>query len=247
MSKNKLAKFDEMETFEHVVQAPYNKIKQDNFYLRGNWAKDFFKNDNPIILELGCGKGEYSVALAEQNPNLNYVGVDIKGARLYNGAKLSIEKGLNNVGFLRTNIEIIGQFFGEDEIAEIWLTFPDPQMKKTSKRLTSTTFMKRYKSFLKKNGIVHLKTDSNFQYTYTHSMVYLNKFEVLAETDNLYESEILNETLQIKTFYEKQWLSRGITIKYLAFILKDKEFVEPEIDIEKDEYRSYGRSAGGSI
>ncbi len=247
MSKNKLAKFDEMETFEHVVQAPYNKIKQDNFYLRGNWAKDFFKNDNPIILELGCGKGEYSVALAEQNPNLNYVGVDIKGARLYNGAKLSFEKGLNNVGFLRTNIEIIGQFFGEDEIAEIWLTFPDPQMKKTSKRLTSTTFMKRYKSFLKKNGIIHLKTDSNFQFTYTHSMVHLNKFEVLAETDNLYESEILNETLQIKTFYEKQWLSRGITIKYLAFILKDKELTEPEIKIEKDEYRSYGRSAGGSI
>ena len=247
MSKNKLAKFDEMDTFEHVVQAPYNKIKQDNFYLRGHWAKDFFKNDNPIILELGCGKGEYSVALAEQNPNLNYVGVDIKGARLYNGAKLSIEKGLNNVGFLRTNIEIIGQFFGEDEIAEIWLTFPDPQMKKTSKRLTSTTFMKRYKSFLKKNGIIHLKTDSNFQFTYTHSMVHLNKFEVLAETDNLYESEILNETLQIKTFYEKQWLSRGITIKYLAFILKDKELTEPEIKIEKDEYRSYGRSAGGSI
>ena len=246
MSKNKLAKFAEMETFEHVVQAPYNKIKQENFYLKGNWAKDFFKNNNPIILELGCGKGEYSVALAEQKPNFNYIGVDIKGARLYNGAKDAFNKGLKNVGFLRTNIEIIGQFFGEEEIAEIWLTFPDPQMKKTRKRLTSTMFLNKYKHFLKNDGIVHLKTDSNFQYTYTNALVHLNQFEVLAETDNLYESEILNETLQIKTFYEKQWLSRGITIKYLAFKIADKTFIEPEIDIEKDEYRSFGRSAGGS-
>ncbi len=246
MSKNKLAKFDEMETFEHVVQAPYNKIEKDNFYLKGNWAKDFFKNSNPIILELGCGKGEYTVALAERNPNFNYIGVDIKGARLYNGAKESFEKGLKNVGFLRTNIEIISQFFGASEIAEIWLTFPDPQMKKTRKRLTSTSFLNRYKKFLKNNGIIHLKTDSNFQYSYTHAMVYLNQFEVLAETDNLYESDILNETLQIKTFYENQWLSRGITIKYIAFKITDKEFLEPEIDIEKDEYRSFGRSGGGS-
>ncbi len=246
MSKNKLAKFDEMETFEHVVQAPYNKIEKDNFYLKGNWAKDFFKNNNPIILELGCGKGEYTVALAERNPNSNYIGVDIKGARIYNGAKESFDKGLNNVGFLRTNIEIIGQFFGADEIAEIWLTFPDPQMKKTRKRLTSTTFLNRYKTFLKKDGIIHLKTDSNFQYSYTRAMVNLNQFEILAETDNLYESNILTELLQIKTFYENQWISRGITIKYLSFKLSNKEFLEPEIDIEKDEYRSFGRSAGGS-
>ena len=243
MSKNKLAKFDEMETFEHVIQAPYNKIEQNNFHLKGNWAKDFFKNENPIIMELGCGKGEYTVALAERNPNFNYIGVDIKGARLYNGAKEAFDKGLKNVGFLRTNIEIIGQFFGTEEIAEIWLTFPDPQMKKTRKRLTSTMFLNKYKPFLKKEGIIHLKTDSNFQYIYTHAMVHLNKFEVLAETDNLYESELLTETLQIKTFYEKQWLSRGITIKYISFKINDKEFIEPEIDIEKDEYRSFGRSA----
>lgn len=246
MSKNKLAKFDEMETFEHVVQAPYNKIEKNDFYLKGNWAKDFFKNNNPIILELGCGKGEYTVALAERNPNFNYIGVDIKGARLYNGAKESFKKGLNNVGFLRTNIEIISQFFGTDEIAEIWLTFPDPQMKKPSKRLTSTSFLNRYKTFLKKDGIIHLKTDSNFQYSYTLAMVILNRFEILAETDDLYESNILTELLQIKTFYENQWLSRGITIKYLSFKLSDKEFLEPEINIEKDEYRSFGRSAGGS-
>ena len=244
MSKNKLAKFSEMETFEHVVQTPYNKIEKDNFYLKGNWGKDFFKNSNPIILELGCGKGEYTVALAEKNPDFNYIGVDIKGARLYNGAKESFNKGLKNVGFLRTNIEIISQFFGHNEITEIWLTFPDPQMKKTRKRLTSTTFLNRYKTLLKNDGIVHLKTDSNFQYTYTREMVYLNQFEILAETDNLYESNILNEILEVKTFYEKQWLSRGIKIKYIAFKLSDKEFEEPEIDIEKDEYRSFGRSAG---
>ncbi len=243
MGKNKLAKFDEMERFEHVVQAPFNKIKNTNFHLKGKWNTQFFHNSNPIIIELGCGKGEYTVELAEKNPTVNFVGVDIKGARLWKGAKEALEKKLKNVAFLRTNIEIISQFFGEGEIDEIWLTFPDPQMKKTRKRLTSTTFLNKYKTFLKKNGIIHLKTDSNFQYTYTKELVHLNRFDVLAETDNLYESEILNETLQIKTFYEKQWLSRGITIKYLAFRLDDSTFKEPEIEIEKDEYRSFGRSA----
>ncbi len=243
MGKNKLAKFNEMETFEHVVQAPYNKVEQTDFHLKGKWATDFFKNNNPVILELGCGKGEYTVALAERNPGINYIGVDIKGARLFSGAKKALEKGLKNVGFLRTNIEIIAQFFAKNEVAEIWLTFPDPQMKKTRKRLTSTMFLNRYKQFLKPGGIIHLKTDSNFQYSYTSALVHLNQFEVLAETDNLYASDILTEILQVKTFYEKQWLDRGITIKYIAFKLNDKPFTEPEIDIEKDEYRSFGRGA----
>ena len=232
-----------METFHHVVQAPFNKIKHNDFHLKGKWAASFFKNENPVILELGCGKGEYTVELAEKYPDRNFIGVDIKGARLWKGAKQTLEKQLKNVAFLRTNIEIITQFFGENEIAEIWLTFPDPQMKKTRKRLTSTTFLNKYKLFLKKDGIVHLKTDSNFQFTYTRELVRLNGFEILAETENLYESEILNETLRIKTSYEKQWLKRGITIKYIAFRLTDKEFQEPDIDIEKDEYRSFGRSA----
>ena len=243
MGKNKLAKFNEMERFENVIQVPYNKLQQENFYLKGKWATSFFKNENPVILELGCGKGEYTVELAEKNPGFNYIGVDIKGARMYVGAKKAIEKNLKNVAFLRTNIEIINQFFEGEEVAEIWLTFPDPQMKKTRKRLTSVFFLNLYKQFLKKNGIVHLKTDSNFQYTYTCELVHLNQFEILAETSNLYESEILNETLQIKTFYEKQWLSRGITIKYIAFNLNESEFMEPDIEIEKDEYRSFGRSA----
>jgi tRNA (guanine-N7-)-methyltransferase len=243
VGKNKLAKFVEMERFENVIQVPYKKLQQENFYLKEKWATQFFENENPIILELGCGKGEYTVELAEKNPNKNFIGVDIKGARMYIGAKQALDKNLKNVAFLRTNIEIINQFFGDDEVAEIWLTFPDPQMKKTRKRLTSTSFLNLYKQFLKTDGIVHLKTDSNFQFTYTSALVHLNEFEILAETDNLYESEILNETLQIKTFYEKQWLSRGITIKYIAFKLSDNNFTEPEIEIEHDEYRSFGRSA----
>jgi tRNA (guanine-N7-)-methyltransferase len=243
VSKNKLAKFEEMKGFEHVVQAPYNAIKNNDLHLKGKWRETFFGNDNPIVLELGCGKGEYSVELAEKHPDKNFIGVDIKGARLWKGAGIALENGLKNVGFLRTNIEIIGQFFGPEEVDEIWLTFPDPQMKKTQKRLTSGTFLKKYKLFLKKNGIIHLKTDSNFQYSYTSALVHLNKFEILAETDDLYGSDILNDTLRIKTFYEKQWLSRGISIKYLAFRLNDEAWQEPEMEFEKDEYRSFGRSA----
>ena len=242
MGKNKLAKFEEMKAFEHVVQAPYNLLKDADFELKGKWSS-FFENKNRIVLELGCGKGEYTVELAKKYPFINYIGVDIKGARLWKGAKIALSEGLKNVAFLRTNIEIITRFFAADEIDEIWLTFPDPQMKKERKRLTSTTFLNKYKHFLKTNGVIHLKTDSNFQFLYTKELVRLNGFEVLAETDNLYESEIMDETLQIKTFYEKQWLSRGITIKYIAFRLNERDFVEPEIEIEHDEYRSFGRRA----
>jgi tRNA (guanine-N7-)-methyltransferase len=243
VGKNKLAKFSEMERFENVIQVPFKKLQQENFYLKEKWATQFFENGNPIILELGCGKGEYTVELAEKNTGKNFIGVDIKGARMYIGAKQALDKNLKNVAFLRTNIEIINRFFGAEEISEIWLTFPDPQMKKTKKRLTSTFFLNLYKQFLKTDGIVHLKTDSNFQFTYTSALVHLNRFEIQAESINLYESEILDETLQIKTFYEKQWLSRGITIKYIAFKLNESEFSEPEIEIEHDEYRSFGRSA----
>ena len=243
VGKNKLAKFEEMKGFSHVVQAPFNVLRNNDFHLKEKWSDQFFKNKNPIVLELGCGKGEYSVELAERNPQKNYLGIDIKGARIWKGAKSALEKELSNVGFLRTNIEIVNQFFAPDEVDEIWLTFPDPQMKKTSKRLTSSFFLNRYKQFLKKEGIIHLKTDSNFQYSYTSALVHLNKLEIIAETDNLYESDILNDTLRIKTFYEKQWLSRGITIKYLAFRLNDTVLREPEGVFEKDEYRSFGRSA----
>lgn len=241
VGKNKLIKYTQIERFENVVQAPYEILQHEDFYLKGKWGGHFFKNSKPIILELGCGKGEYTVELAEKNPHFNYIGVDIKGARMFVGAKLAIEKNLINVAFLRTNIEAIDRFFGVGEIAEIWLTFPDPQMKKNGKRLTSTFFLNLYRAFLKTSGTIHLKTDSNFQFIYTSALVRLNGFEILAETGNLYESEIQNETLAIKTFYEKQWLSRGITIKYIAFKLNNKEFTEPEIEVEKDGYRSFGR------
>lgn len=243
MSKNKLTKFEEMKAFEHVVQAPYNFIKNNNFHLKGKWAQHFFNNENPIVLELGCGKGEYTVELAEQFPFKNFIGVDIKGARLWKGAKIALEKKLKNVAFLRTNIEMIDQFFEADEVEEIWLTFPDPQMKKTRKRLTSTFFLNKYRSFLKQNGSIHLKTDSYFQFTYTSKLVHQNNFEVLEQTDNLYQSERLDKTLRIQTFYEKQWLSRGISIKYLAFKLNNNIFSEPPAEPEKDKYRSFGRSA----
>ncbi|MFV0267247.1 MAG: tRNA (guanosine(46)-N7)-methyltransferase TrmB [Draconibacterium sp.] len=243
MGKGKLLKFNELLSFEHVVQAPFNVVEHNDFQLKGKWAKEFFKNDNPLILELGCGKGEYTVALAAKNPGVNYMGVDIKGARLWRGAKLAKEQGLTNVGFLRANIEQITQFYGASEVAEIWLTFPDPQMEKTRKRLTSATFLNKYREFLKPGGIIHLKTDSNFQYNYTRELVKLNKFEILAETDDVYEWEHLDDTLRIRTFYEKQWLDRGIKIKYIAFKPGTGEFMAPDVEIEKDEYRSFGRSA----
>lgn len=232
-----------MKDFEHVVQVPFHIIEHNDFHLKGKWAESFFKNQNPIVLELGCGKGEYTVELAIQNPGVNYIGVDIKGARLWKGAKKSKALGLKNVGFLRTNIELIPQFFGPDEVSEIWLTFPDPQMKSTRKRLTSTTFLNKYRNFLKEGGTVHLKCDSNFQFSYTHEMVKLNNFEIKAITDDLYNWEGLTDVLRIKTFYEKQWLDRGITSKYLAFVPHQGEYLEPTIEIERDEYRSFGRSA----
>ncbi len=244
MGKNKLAKFAEMESYEHVVQAPYHQIVNSAHPLKGKWASEFFKNGNPLVLELGCGKGEYTVALAEKFPKLNFIGVDIKGARMWKGSKLAFQKGLKNVGFLRTNIEIINKFFGEKEVSAIWLTFPDPQMKKTRKRLTATNFMECYRLMLGDDGIIHLKTDSSFQYQYTLEMVKENGLKIVANTDDLYNSQLLDEVLSIQTFYEKQWRERGIDIKYLAFQLNHGEpFREPDVEIEKDPYRSFGRTA----
>lgn len=243
MSKNKLSKFAEIGAFENVIQAPFRQLNNEDFYLKGNWSTRVFGNQNPVILELGCGKGEYTVQLGEKYPVINFIGVDIKGARLHTGAKQALEKGLKNVAFLRTNIEGIDRFFAPGEVAEIWLTFPDPQMKKTSRRLTSSFFLERYRQILVPYGIIHLKTDSNFQFTYTSELAHLNQFEILTETRDLYDSEHLNELLQIKTFYEKQWLDRGIKIKYIAFKLHNEEIKEPETEIERDEYRSFGRSA----
>lgn len=244
MGKNKLAKFADMEEFPHVFQVSSHAIREGvGFDMKGKWNELFFKNNNPIVLELGCGKGEYTVGLGRLYPDKNFVGVDIKGARLWTGAKESHESGMKNVAFLRTNIEMIHHFFAENEVSEIWLTFPDPQMKKVTKRLTATNFMKSYQQFLKDNGLVHLKTDSNFMFSYTCEMVKANHYPVVFSSTDLYASDLQDPILGIKTYYEQQWLERGLTIKYIQFLLeKRNEFVEPDVEIEHDPYRSFGRS-----
>lgn len=232
-----------METFSNVLQVPFNEVNQNDHPIKGNWNRDFFKNNNPIVLELGCGKGEYCLGLAAIESQKNYIGVDIKGARMWKGAKEAIDNEFGNVGFLRTHIEMVDRFYGENEVSEIWLTFPDPQMKKVRKRLTSTRFISLYRKFLKTDGIIHLKTDSNFQYLYTVEMCKANGFQVVTNCDNIYASETTNKVLDIKTYYEKQWLGRGITIKYISFIPHQDKLIEPDVQIEPDSYRSFGRSA----
>jgi tRNA (guanine-N7-)-methyltransferase len=211
--------------------------------MKGKWHEIFFKNNNPIVLELGCGRGEYTVGLGRMFPDKNFIAVDIKGARMWSGATESISEGLANVAFLRTNIEIIERFFAEGEVSEIWLTFSDPQMKKATKRLTSTYFMNRYRQFLKPDGIIHVKTDSNFMFTYTRYMIEENKLPVLFITEDLYHSNLVDDILGIKTYYEQQWLDRGLSIKYIKFALpQDGVLKEPDVEIELDSYRSYNRS-----
>ena len=176
-------------------------------------------------------------------PEKNFIGVDIKGARMWTGATESLREGMSNVAFLRTNIEIIDRFFAEGEVDEIWITFPDPQMKKVTKRLTSTAFLRRYASFLKPDGIIHLKTDSNFLYTYTDALVKVNNLPAEVNTTDLYHDGQADEILSIRTYYEQQWLDRGLSIKYLKFrLIPGQELQEPEIEIELDDYRSYNRS-----
>lgn len=243
MGKNKLAKFAAMDSYDNVFQFNFDQLKQDGFPLKGKWST-YFGNDNPIVLELGCGKGEYTVGLAKMFPDKNFIGIDIKGARMWTGATQAINEEMKNVAFIRTNIELIAYFFDADEVSEIWITFPDPQMKKVNKRLTSTRFMKEYAKILHENGIVHLKTDSQFLYTYTKAMVELNKLNVLVMTDNLYNSGIDDAILNIKTYYEQQWLARGLDIKYIKFVCPhNHDWQEPDIDIPKDDYRSFGRNA----
>lgn len=246
MSKGKLQKFAEMETFKNVFQYPYSVIDNSVFEMKGKWREQYFNNNNPIVLELGCGKGEYTVELAKLYPDVNFIGVDIKGARMHTGAKQALEEGLSNVAFLRTNIEVIDRFFAEDEVQEIWLTFSDPQMKNPRKRLSSTFFMERYRRFMSDGGIIHIKTDSNFLFTYTTYMVERNQLPVLFRTEDLYHTEGIDEAtkkiLSIQTYYEAQWIERGLNIKYMKFSLpRNGELTEPDIEIPLDDYRSYKR------
>ena len=252
MGKGKLAKFAEMETFSNVFQYPFSVVDNVPFEMKGHWREQYFKNNHPVVLELGCGKGEYTVELARLYPEMNFIGVDIKGARMWTGAKQALEAGLKNVAFLRTNIEIIDRFFAESEVQEIWLTFSDPQMKNAHKRLTSTFFLNRYRKFLVDGGIVHLKTDSNFLFTYTTCMVKENKLPVVFSTEDLYHTEGLDEEthkiLSIQTYYEGMWIERGLNIRYMKFLLPQQgELVEPEVDIPLDDYRSYHRPKRSSL
>lgn len=242
MGKNKLRKFSEMAEIDFVLQYPFYALQKEKFPYKGKWHEEFFGNDNPITLELGCGKGEYTVGLARRYPDRNFIGIDIKGARMWSGATQAQREGLKNVAFLRTSIELLPEFFAEGEVDEIWITFPDPQMQKTRKRLTSTRFLDLYRKALRPDGLVRLKTDSPFLFTYTRLMAEHNGLPFCEITDDLYHSDCLSEILGIRTHYEQQWLDRGLTIKYLSFPLDHKTVLtEPEVDIEPDTYRSYSR------
>ena len=246
MGKGKLAKFADMDRYENVFQYPFSTIEEHPFTMQGRWREDYFGNDHPIVLELGCGKGEYTVELARLYPDMNFIGVDIKGARMWTGATLALREGLRNVAFLRTNIEIIDRFFAADEVQEIWLTFSDPQMKNARKRLTSSWFLERYRRFLTDGGTLHLKTDSNFLFTYTTYLVEKNRLPLLFRTEDLYHADSLDaeteKILTIQTYYESMWIARGLNIRYMKFQLpQEGQLVEPDVEIPLDEYRSYKR------
>ena len=222
-SKNKLKRFRENEEFANVIQPSREELTDNSFELKGNWSRDFFKNENPIVLELGCGKGEYTVALARQNPNKNFIGIDIKGARFWRGAKTALEEGLHNVAFIRTQIELIEYIFAKREVSEIWITFPDPQIKykRTKHRLTNADFLKRYKEILKVDGLMHLKTDSEFMHGYTLGLLHGQGQEVLYAHHDIYKNEYSpKEVTGIQTFYEKQYLEKGKPITYIQFKIK---------------------------
>ncbi len=218
-----------MEKFHSVIQPDFHEVFNKDHKLKGKWNTLIFKNKNPIILELGCGKGEYSIGLAEKFPSKNFIGIDIKGARIWRGSKTVIEKGLNNVVFLRTRIEVINSFFSTNEISEIWLTFPDPQKNKAKKRLNSPPFLNRYKEFLVDKGIIHLKTDSLLLYLYNQAIIKENNLNCLISTRNIYSEEYEGAEYSIRTFYEKQFLEKDKLINYQKFQLAgDKKIIEPE-------------------
>jgi tRNA (guanine-N7-)-methyltransferase len=220
-SKNKLKRFRENETFTNVIQPKRTEVLEE-FSLKGNW-NSFFKNENPIVLELGCGKGEYTIALARKNPNINYIGIDIKGARFWRGAKTALEDNLTNVCFLRTQIELIDLLFAKNEVSEIWITFPDPQIKykRTKHRLTNTDFLKKYYTILKPEGIVHLKTDSEFMHGYTLGLLHGEGHEILYAHHNIYKNYVApTEVTSTQTFYERQFLEKGKPITYIKFKIR---------------------------
>lgn len=267
MGKNKLSKFADMKEYPNTFEYSFKYNDESVCDIRGQWRTQYFHNDHPIVLELGCGRGEYTVGLGRLYPEKNFIGIDIKGARMWTGATQALQEGLTNVAFLRTNIEVIERFFAPGEVDELWITFPDPQMKKYTKRLTSTPFLTRYARFLRPDALIHLKTDSPFLYTYTDALVSINHLPVEANTKDLYGTEdgsqrtedggqktedgsqrTLEEARAIRTYYESQWLARGLSIKYIRFRLPaGVPLQEPDIEIELDSYRSYNRDKRSSL
>ena len=222
-SKNKQKRFEENNTFANVFQPLRHEITENTFELKGKWNSDYFKNDNPIVLELGCGKGEYSVGLGEKFPDKNFIGIDLKGARFWRGAKTALENNMNNVAFIRTQIELIDLLFAENEVSEIWITFPDPQIKykRTKHRLTNEAFLAKYKTVLKEDGLMHLKTDSEFMHGYTLGLLHGAGHEVLYANHNVYHNEGAPESvIGIQTFYENQYLAVDKAITYIQFKIK---------------------------
>lgn len=240
MGKDKIRRFAENETFKCMVQPEFNDIYGSSYALKGRWREDFFKNDNPIVLELGCGRGEYTVGLAKAYPDKNFIGVDIKGARMWRGARTITDENIPNGGFLRTRIEFISSFFAENEVDEIWITFPDPQLKKNrvKKRLTSPMFLPLYSKFLKPEGSVNLKTDSLHLHLYTKEVIKHNSLEQLIANDDIYnapEGEVPIEVTSLQTTYEARYLAEGKPITYLKFKLKDNfEYQAPEFEADQE-------------
>jgi len=218
MGKNKLKRFAENETFENLFQHNYYNVREEPFPMRGFWHTNYFKNSNPIVLELGCGRGEYTVGMAQSFPNKNFIGIDRKGARIWRGCKDGIEKKLENVGFLRIKIEDIEHYFAQNEVSEIWVTFPDPQLRKERRRLISPNFVSKYRKILHHSGIIHLKTDSKELYDYILETAPSENWKILHHIPDVYntgESSVLTE---IQTFYEKKWLLEGKKIMYIALL-----------------------------
>ncbi len=236
MGKDKLRRFAENLTFKCLVQPSFEEIFHKDHPLKGRWNADFFGNDRPIILELGCGKGEYTIALARRNPQYNYIGVDIKGARMWRGAKTATDEHMDNVGFLRTRIEFIDSFFAEGEIAEIWITFPDPQLKtrRAKKRLTSPLFLEYYAHFLRADGWINLKTDSQHLFGYTNEVIRRFGLPCEVSNDDIYGTGYADETLSVKTAYETRFLQLGLPITYTRFSLGGMRHFEM-FDWEEDE------------
>ena len=226
VAKNKIKRFADMAVYPNVVEAKFEDVFQTDFKLKGRWSDEVFGNDHPLVLELGCGKGEYTVALARKYPDKNFIGVDIKGSRMWVGATEALQNDMANVAFFRTRIEFIRSSFAPGEVSEIWITFPDPQPQKSraNKRLTSARFLQSYREILQPGGIVHLKTDSQLLFEYTCEVVKLNGLRVFACTDDLYHSGCADEILSVQTYYEKMFMDKGFSIKYLKFELSPSEF-----------------------